>query len=251
MKRICLVFLLMIVAASLVAQAGKAKHPLLRGIYMINLEGDTAEFETFKYDKLNRCVQIVSQTANDKYIKSFSYPDSRTVVVTTSNDISETVEFYSLNEAGQAITYNYIYQNAEKTDTVVSRIIHLSNGFAVKLEDYDYEISNKTDDELKLLGINPEEFITVSEGNVTIDMSGSVFEYHKNQRNTIGKHNQGIYYLGVDNKNPVVSVTELADEFSPGMYTGYNYYFDNQGRIIKQSFVLSDYWYNSFDYVDQ
>lgn len=251
MKRISLVFLLMIVAVTLVAQVGKTSHPLLSGIYMINLDGDTAEFETYKYDKLNRCVQIVSQTANDKYIQSFSYPDSRTVVVTLTREDSESVEFYSLNEAGQAVIRSSIYQTDEETDTIVSRIIHLSNGFAVNLEDYDYEISNKTDEELKLLNINPEEFIIISEGNVTIDMSGSVFEYHKNQRNTIGKLNRGIYYLGVDNKNPVSSVTELTDEFGFAMFHGYNYLFDEQGRIVRQSFVLSDFWYNSYDYVNQ
>lgn len=252
MKRICLVFLLMFAAMTLVAQVSNTSHPLLSAVYLIDDKGDTLESEIFKYDELDRCVQIVTQTWEYKLLQSIIYPDNRTVVVNSTNEYSKSVTIYELNEAGQALTCSLINLTDEVTDTVVSRIFHLASGFTVNLNDYGLE--NMTDEELELEEVDPEEFIAVSEGNIIGNSAGSTYDHYTNQHNTIGMLNQGIYFLGADNKNPVKSVTVVEeDEFGDSYENTYifEYVFDDQGRIIKQKYASDDSIYKSFEYVNK
>jgi hypothetical protein len=228
MKRIGILIFGLLLTCQLIAQTSAVPAPRIKATYSISEDGDTTSFTEYFYDSQKRCTKVVDHDSYFGYIETIAYPSATSVVSNRifSRDNKTINTTYTLNTKGQAIAYMQI----EKKDTIRERIVYTATGFSMELGDIGWQ--NASDAELKEGNFNINSRLIISNGNIRKDGRDHTFTYYTDKKNTIGKKNFGIGYLGNDNKNPVKEQTvPVMDTYVKYTFT---YLYDAKGKIIKQ-----------------
>jgi hypothetical protein len=143
--------------------------------------------------------------------------------------VIQSTEIYTLNPRGQAISSSY---TGKKKSTEGK---YLSEGNFSTTYTYEYDNNGYLIREMYPISesIHDTVVYTITNGNVTqVKYPGNeYFNYtYTNSNNTIGKENEGISFLGKQNKNLGKSSTHTYQSQTSNPTTS-TYEYDNKGRV--------------------
>jgi len=194
-------------------EAENSGTPLIK-THIATYGDGAAENEAFEYDSKGRVVKIILSDGN----VLITYVSDTQIKVVEGSDVSE----YTLDANGRAVSV----KSTDASGAVETYTFMYSGGF-MSFEGQTTTVSN---------GNIVKEVAIV--GEYTYE---TIYAYYTDKTNTIGTNNQGVKFMGLDNKNPVKTATSTST--SPnGTYSStvnYTYEFDSKGRITKVTGVSS------------
>jgi hypothetical protein len=212
--------------------------------------GSEQSVDDYIYDANSRLIKILYNEiyADEHYFDTVTY-NGTTITITTYDKNYKLLEMkvYTLNSEMLAIIM---------TDTITSEQKSLKHSFRhFSLQDLSDNIYGYDNNGYQILQVSTNEYggihrfdMTYSEGNIissiyqymandTVIQNGiTTFKYFNDKSNTIGNLNMGIPFLGKQNSNLLLSISEQkwssADTIRTS--TSYRYEFDNKNRVSKQ-----------------
>jgi hypothetical protein len=164
----------------------------------------------------------------------YNYPSNDSIVVEYYNADVDTLiqrETYLLDGAGLAyfkylrmenVSYSYTYMYYDDASYLIKDST-ISTGVYQSTEVNTYTVLNEN-----ISNISQKAISGFGTSN-----SFSDYTFLTSKMNTIGNLNQGVTFMGKQNKNPVASITFNPDPFYGSNPLVYTYEFDEQGRITK------------------
>jgi hypothetical protein len=212
--------------------------------------GEKERVTSFSYDASSRLVRVSFDEIynNQKYYDTIIY-NGATITMTTYDAKNKLIEseIFTLNSNQLAVLM---------TDTLGEQKKSSFRPFLdFSLQDHEANIYGYDDNGYQTLEISTNEFggthryeKSYSNGNLvsssyeymandTLIQSGaSVFKYYTDKSNSIGNQNRGIPFLGKQNTNLLLSISDQKwhSYDTLRLTTSYRYEFDNQNRVVKQ-----------------
>ncbi len=202
------------------------------------------------YDTSARLIKVVYDEVNEgqKYYDTIIYSTS-SVIISTYNNLSKMIkqEVFSLNANKLAILMNDSLddnkQAAKSTFKFSSILEHEANIYGYDANGYqtleiitnEYGGTHRFDKTYS----DGNLFSTIHEymANDTVLLSGiSSFTYYTDKTNSIGNLNRGISFLGKQNNNLLLSISDQRWHSTDTVKskTNYQYEFDSHNRVVKQ-----------------